>query len=106
MDSSPQKFKWALLVVECMKQMRAEGFHFVDQEVLPNFNGTPDAMSVWFICEHHAAKERFDLQAATNALRKKLRDTDFPPHAIETLRTLVTSETEIAATGGRFHFFR
>jgi len=49
MDSD-QKFKWPLLVVDCMKQLRAEGLRFVDQEVIPNFDGTPNEISAWFIC--------------------------------------------------------
>ena len=105
MDSH-QKFKWALLVVDCMKQLRAEGFPFVDQEVLPKFDGTPNAMSVWFICEHYYAGQRFDIEAATEALKNKLRDAGFPQDGIESLQTRVTSQTEIQAGGGRFYFFR
>ena len=62
MDSNQQKFKWALLVVDRMKQLRAEGFRFVDQEVIPNFDGTPKGMFAWFICEQYDAREEFDLQ--------------------------------------------
>jgi len=105
MDSK-QKFKWALLVVDCMKQLRAQGFPFVDQQVMPNFDGTPNKMFVWFICEHYYAGQRFDVQAATAALKNKLRDAGFPQDGIETLRTGVTSQTEIQAGGGRFYFFR
>jgi hypothetical protein len=105
MDSN-QKFKWALLVVDCMKQLRAEGFLFVDQEVVPNFDGTPNEMSAWFICEHYAAREKFDAEAATVALKDKLRSAGFPQGGVETLRTRVTSQTEIQAAGGRFYFFR
>ena len=106
MDSNQQKFRWALLVVDCMKQLKAEGFRFVDQEVLPNFDGSPKGIFAWFICEHHYAREKFDLQTATEALRNKLRDAEFPQGAVETLRTGVTSQTEIQAGGGRFYFFR
>ena len=101
-----QKFKWAMLVVDCMKQMRAEGFPFVDQEVLPPFNGSANGISAWFICEHYYARERFDLQAATEALKNKLQDSGFPREGVETLQTRITSKTEIEAGGGRFHFFR
>ena len=105
MDSD-RKFKWALLVVDCMKQLRAEGFRFVDQEVIPNFDGTPNDISAWFICEHYDPRERFNLQAATEALKNKLRDAGFPQNAVETLQTRATSQTEIQAGGGRFYFFR
>lgn len=101
-----QKFRWALLVVDCMNQLRAEGFGFVDQEVLSNFDGSPEGIFAWFICEHYYARERFDLQVATEALKNKLRDAEFPQGAVETLRTGVTSQTEIQAGGGRFYFFR
>jgi hypothetical protein len=101
-----QKFNWALRIVECMKELKTEGFRFVDQEVMPNFDGTPNGIVAWFICEHHAAKGKFDLQAATKALKSKLRDAEFPQDAVKTLRTSVTSQTEIQAGGGRFYFFR
>ena len=106
MDSCQQQFRWALLVADCMKQLGAGGLPFVDQEVIPNFDGSPEGIFAWFICEHFSAREKFDLQAATDALKHKLRDAQFPQSALETLRTGVTSQTEIEAGGGRFHFFR
>jgi hypothetical protein len=101
-----QQFKWALLLIDCMKQLKAEGLHFIDQEVIPNFEGDPNGLFAWFICEHHAAKERFDLQGASKALKNKMLDAGFPKGAAETVRTGVTSQTEIQAGGGRFNFFR
>jgi hypothetical protein len=106
MDSNQQKFRWGMLVIDCMKQLRAEGLPFVDQEVIPSFDGDPTRIVAWFICETYPAKERFDLQASTAALRDKMRDAGFSQDAIETLRTSVTSQTEIQAGGGRFAFFR
>ena len=106
MNSNPQEFKWARRVVDCMKQLQAEGFRFVDQEVVPNFDGTPNGIFAWFICEHEGAREEFDLQLATEALTHKLRDAGFPHGAVEILRTGVTSQAEIQAGGGRFYFFR
>ena len=44
MDSD-QQFKWALLVADSMKALRAEGFSFVDQEVIPNLDGSPNGIS-------------------------------------------------------------
>jgi len=105
MDTS-QQFKWALGVVDCMRSLRAEGFAFVDQEVIPNLDGSPNEISAWFICEDYSTKERFDLEAASNALRDKLRIAEFPSSGIATLQTAVTSESEIQAGGGRFYFFR
>jgi hypothetical protein len=102
MDSS-RTFKWALLVVECMKELRTEGFGFVDQEVVPNFNSTPNGISAWFICEHNHASGQFDLRAATEALKNKLRGRDFPQDGLETLETSVTSQAEIKPGGGRFY---
>ena len=89
-----------------MKHLRNQGYGFVDQEVLAGFDGSPNKISAWFICEHYDARERFDLQAATEALKDRLRSAGFPPDAVETLRTRVTSQTEIKAGGGRFYFFR
>lgn len=101
-----EQFKWGVLLADCMRQLRAEGFHFVDHEVIPSFDGEPNRLFAWFICEHHAAKERFDLQSASEALKNKMRDAGFPQNAVETVRTGVTSHTEIQAGGGRFYFFR
>ena len=101
-----QTFKWALLVVDCMKQLRTEGIPFVDQEVMPNFDGSANGISAWFICEDYYAREHFDLQAATEALKNKLQDSGFPHESVGTLQTRITSKTEIEAGGGRFHFFR
>jgi len=93
-------------VLEAMKKLRAEGMPFVDQEVIASFDGTANGISAWFICEHFSARERFDLQAATDALKNKLRAAGFPAGGVETLQTLVTSQTEIQAGGGRFYYFR
>ena len=106
MNSDQQEFKWARLVVDCMKQLKAEGFRFVDQEVIPNFDATPNGIFAWFICEHDGAREEFDLQLAKEGLTNKLRDAGFPHGAVGTLKTAVTSQTEIQAGGGRFYFFR
>jgi len=105
MDSK-QRFRWGLLLIDCMKQLRAEGLPFVDEEVIPNFDGDPNELAAWFICEHDSAKERFDLQTSTEALKSKMRGAGFPQPAVETLWTGVTSQTEIQAHGGRFYFFR
>ncbi|MBZ5666657.1 MAG: hypothetical protein LAO30_18850 [Acidobacteriia bacterium] len=104
--NSEHKFRWGQLLIDCMKQLREEGLPFIDQEVVPNFKGDSNGLAAWFICEHYSAKERFDLEASTEALKKKMRDAGFPHHAVETLWTGVTSRTEIQAGGGRFHFFR
>ncbi len=62
--------------------------------------------AAWFICEHHSAKEKFDLQVSVEALKNKMRGAGFPQRAVETLWTGVTSQTEIQRAGGRFYFFR
>ena len=105
MDSK-QYFRWGLLLIDCMKQLRSEGLHFVDQEVIPDFDGTSNGLFAWFICEQYSATESFDLQGASEALKNKMRDAGFPQGAVETLRTGITSQTEIQAGGGRFLFFR
>jgi hypothetical protein len=69
-------------------------------------DGRPGGIAAWFICENHAAKERFDLKASNETLKNRLRNVGFPQGAIDTLRTGVTSQTEIEAGGSRFYFFR
>jgi hypothetical protein len=105
MDSK-QHFRWGLLLVDCMKQLRGEGLPFVDEKVIPNFDGDPNGLAAWFICEHCTAKEQFDLHASTEELKNKMRGAGFPQRAMETLRTRVTSQADIQAGGGRFYFFR
>jgi hypothetical protein len=89
-----------------MKQLRSDGLAFIDHEVIPSLDGNPSGIAAWFICENHRAKEKFDLAASTEALKNKLRNAGFPPAALETIWTGVTSQTEIHAGGGRFYFFR
>jgi hypothetical protein len=89
-----------------MKQLRADGLPFVDQEVIPNFDGDPNGLVAWFICEHYSARGKFDLQGSTEVLKEKMRSAGFPQRAIETLRARVTSQTETRAGGGRFYIFR
>jgi hypothetical protein len=103
---SDERFKWRLLMLDCVSRLRAARLRFVDEEVMGDFNGSPDKMSIWFICEHFYARERFDLQGATEALKSKMLDAGFPQSSIDTLRTRATSLAEINARGGRFYFFR
>jgi hypothetical protein len=69
---------------------------------MPNFDGSPNGISAWFICEHYGARQGFDAHAATEALKKKLLAAGFPQQGVETLQTCVTSQTEIQAGGGPF----
>ena len=46
MDSK-QHFRWGgLLLVDCMKQLSADGPRFVDEEVIPNFDCDPNGLVV------------------------------------------------------------
>ena len=76
------------------------------KEVIPDFDGSQNGLVVWFICEHSRTSESFDLDGASEALKNKMRDAGFPQSAVETLRTDVTSQTEVRVGGGRFLFFR
>ena len=66
-----QRFKWGLLLIECMKELRGEGLHFLDQEVIPNFDGGPNGLVAWFICEDHDAKERFDSSGCQRSVEEQ-----------------------------------
>jgi hypothetical protein len=104
-------FKWGELIVRCVRQLRdaGEGAPFVDVEVIPPFDGRPDGIFVWFICETVTLKERFrseSLHDASLQLRALAAEAGFPLEAAVTLRTDVTSTEEIEAGGGRFYFFR
>jgi hypothetical protein len=82
---------------------------FVDWEVMPPFDGSPDGIFVWFICQTIALKDRFrreSLRDATLRLRTMAVESGFPSAAAETLQSDVTSAEEIDTGGGRFYFFR
>ena len=95
-----------------IKRLREEGactVPFVDFELIPDFNGSPENMFAWFICDTRASKEQFResaLPGCTEALRAIAVAAGFPGAAAATLRTDVTSHEEIEAGGGRFLFFR
>lgn len=105
-------FRWGTLVVATARQLRDSGdcaVPFVDCEVVPPFDGSPDGIFVWFICDSVATKNRFRehaLSYATSRLRTVAVEAGFPTASAETLRTDVTSNEEIESGGGRFHFFR
>jgi len=105
-------FKWGTLIVSCTKQLRDSGecpVPFVDCEVLPPLDGSPDGIAIWFICDTVALKERFRVEAlmsATRRLRTVAIEAGFPAASAEILRSDVTSKEDIEKGGGRFHFFR
>lgn len=82
---------------------------FVDCEIIPPFDGSPDDIFVWFICDTILLRERFRadaLSAATERLRIMAVEAGFPLSSAETLRSDVTSKEDIEKGGGRFYFFR
>ncbi len=105
-------FKWGTMIVACTEQLRDSGVclvPFVDREVIPPFDGRPDGIFAWFICDTVATKERFRAEELPNAMRR-LRaiavENGFPKAAAESLRSDVTSKVDIEKGGGRFYFFR
>jgi hypothetical protein len=75
---------------------------------MPHFDGRPDDMFIWFICERAAdvplaEAQRLELQAA---FQQRMSARGFPKQAVDTLRSGVTSLEDIEAGGGRFYFFR
>jgi hypothetical protein len=105
-------FKWGLLVVQCAKELGAAPdlpAPYIDCEVIPPLDGSPDRVFVWFIVQRKSLVDRFRAQAlvfATRRLRELLVSRGFPPQAADTLRTDVTSQEAIDAGGGRFYYFR
>jgi hypothetical protein len=80
----------------------------VDREIMPQFDGRPDDMFIWFICERAAdvplaETQRLELQAA---VQERMTTRGFPKQAVESLRCGVTSLEDIDAGGGRFYYFR
>jgi hypothetical protein len=105
-------FKWGIMIVACMRRLRDSGecvVPFVDCEVLPHFDGSPDDIFAWFICNDGVANERFRAEALMDPTRRRCAmaiEAGFPRESTDTLRTDVTSEEDIEAGGGRFAFFR
>jgi hypothetical protein len=105
-------FKWGIMIVACMRRLRDSGecvVPFIDCEVLPHFDGRPDDIFAWFICDNSVTKDRFRAHAlvdATRRLRTIAVEAGFPKESADTLRTDVTSEDDIQSGGGRFAFFR
>jgi hypothetical protein len=105
-------FGWGTLVAAATRALRDSGdciVPFVDCEVIPPFDGSPDGIFVWFICDSVTTRNRFrarTLPYATVRLRTLAVEAGFPAAAAETLRTDVTSNEEIESGGGRFTFFR
>jgi hypothetical protein len=105
-------FRWGTLIVASVRRLRDSGVcavPFVDYEVIPPFDGSPDGIFVWFICEAAVTKDLFmatELLNATRRLQSIAVEDGFPKSAAQTLRTAVTSKTEIEQGGGRFNFFR
>ncbi len=105
-------FGWGTLVGATARALRDSGgctVPFVDCEVIPPFDGSPDGIFVWFICDSVTTRDRFRTHAisyATGRLRTLVVEAGFPAASAETLQTDVTSNEEIEAGGGRFYFFR
>ena len=113
MSTPEEHFTWGILVVDCLKTLREHNslfsVPFIDHEVIPNFDGTPDEIEVWFICTTKRDSDRFReecLVAATDALKAELTVREFPHQGIITLTTNCVSNEEIEAGGGRFYYFR
>jgi hypothetical protein len=112
-SSTREHFEWGVLVVDCLKDLRKRtGFiavPFNDYEVLPSFDGRPDDIFVWFICETKTDANRFresSLPDATDALKTELSARGFPQAALASMKSDCVSAQEIEAGGGRFFYFR
>jgi hypothetical protein len=105
-------FRWGTLVAATTRALRDSGeciVPFVECEVIPPFDGSPDGIFVWFICDSVTTRDGFRARAlpyATGRLRTLVVEAGFPAAAAETLRTDVTSNEEIESGGGRVNFFR
>jgi hypothetical protein len=112
MEKADEHFRWGTLVVGCARQLSqhlALPVPFVDVEVIPPFDGSPDGISVWFICARRVQTPSFrtdSLAIATTELRKALLSAGLPATGAASLRTAVTSLEDIEAGGGRFAYFR
>jgi hypothetical protein len=106
------RWKWGNAMLKCVAEIRTRrtsSCAFVDEEVMPRFDGRPDDMFVWFICRTRTEKEAFrkaELRRITKALKESMSRAGFPDDAIASLSTDVTSLEDIEDGGGRFYFFR
>lgn len=99
-------------MLQCVAEVKASqraSCAFVDEEVMPHFDGRPDDIFVWLICRTRTEKEAFrksELTRTTNALKESMGRAGFPDYAVASLSTDVTSTEDIEDGGGRFSFFR
>jgi len=81
---------------------------FVDTEVIPPFDGSPEDIWVWFIVDRSDEIPGFQENCFEDSmvlLKQELRLLGFPENALETLRGNVTSREDIQNAGGRFAYF-
>lgn len=106
------QFRWGMELVACFEDLRtsfsARSPAVVDCEIIPNFDGRPAEMVIWFICQRAievplAEGQKDQLQTE---VQKRMIARGFPKRAVQTLLSAVTSLEDIEAGGGRFYFFR
>jgi hypothetical protein len=80
----------------------------IDREVIPGFDGSPDEMAVWLICQNAAEVPKLQPQRETlrRALVERMRAHNFPEMACQTVWLGFVSREEIDHGGGRFQYFR
>jgi hypothetical protein len=106
------RWRWGKLLVACFDNLlpilARRDPPVVDREIIPDFGGGPDGLSIWLICSNRNEVSRLSVQ--NDELRTLFVDAmlsrGFPKAACESLRVLFTSNEDIEAGGGRFYFFR
>jgi hypothetical protein len=106
------RWRWGKLLMACFDHLQPilarRDPPVLDREIIPDFVGGPDGLSIWLICSNSNEVSRLSLQH--DELRTLFADAmsshGFPKLACESLRVLFTSHEDIEAGGGRFYFFR
>lgn len=103
--------KWLRMVSECVAAVEREQIGsvspVVDHEVIPAASGSPEEITVWFICRTKRERLRFadtEQSRFVSAVTQRLLAAGFPESAVTSLRVRVTSRNEVEASGGKFNF--
>src|SRR5262245_58565660 len=101
MQHQDDHFRWGMELVACFDDLRsvfaARSPAIVDREIMPHFDGRPNDMFIWFICERAAdvplaEAQRLEIQAA---VQERMSARGFPKQAVDTLHSGVTSLEDI-----------
>jgi hypothetical protein len=105
-------WRWGKALLACFDELRPQLIQHrpsvVDREVIPDFGGSPDRLTLWLICAKKSDVPALEREAANlrELLTEAMGHHGFPQSARDTLWLGFTSHEQIEQGGGRFAYFR